>query len=84
LSTSTSQQPLLDNVVSGDSVLNAEVYHCLNLISKHNSYNSMPSTCPVYTQCLQRAQSTPNAFNMPSLHPMPSTCPATHQGLKYC
>ena len=48
LSTSTSQQPLLDNVVSGDSVLNAEVYHCLNLISKHNSYNSSSDAGDLY------------------------------------
>ena len=34
------KQTSISNVVSGDAVCTAEIYHRLNLINKHNSYHS--------------------------------------------
>ncbi|KAK6999329.1 oxysterol-binding -related 5 isoform X1 [Biomphalaria glabrata] len=43
--TSSSKKPLL---ATGDSVLTAEVLHCLNLVEKHHSFNSSNSSSDLY------------------------------------
>ncbi|KAK6993641.1 Luciferin 4-monooxygenase [Biomphalaria glabrata] len=43
--TSSSKKPLL---ATGESVLTAEVLHCLNLVEKHHSFNSSNSSSDLY------------------------------------
>ena len=47
-SSDVGKQTSMSNVVSGDAVLTAEIYHCLNLIDKHNSYHSSADAGDLY------------------------------------